>query len=199
VKRSRLASALGIFGGAFDPPHNGHDALVRAAKEALDLGRVIVLVAAVPAHKHVETAASVRLELVRAAFPEDEVILDEHPRTVDALRAHPEWIDPVFLIGADEFSEFLSWKEPDEVLRLARLGVAARPEYPSGDLQPVLDGLATPERVLFFELAQPAASRELRARLERGEGPGDLVPAAVAAIIERDGLYGRPPGYTDHA
>ena len=77
--------------------------------------------------------------------------------------------------------------------------MAARPEYPSGDLQPVLDGLATPERVLFFELAQPAASRELRARLERGEGPGDLVPAAVAAIIERDGLYGRPPGYTDHA
>jgi len=194
-----LASALGIFGGAFDPPHNGHRALVSAAKAALDLGRVIVLVAAVPAHKHVETAASVRFELVRAAFPEDEVILDEHPRTVDALRAHPEWIDPVFLIGADEFSEFLSWKEPDEVLRLARLGVAGRPEYPSGDLQPVLDGLAAPERVLFFELAQPAASRELRARLERGEWPGDLVPAAVAAIIQRDGLYRRPRGYTDHA
>ena len=191
--------ATGIFGGAFDPPHNGHVALVRAAKEALGLERVIVLVVAAPAHKHVDTPASVRLALARAAFPEDEVVLDEHPRTVDALRAHPEWADPVFLIGADEFGDFLSWKEPDEVLRLARLGVATRPGYPRERLQPVLDQLAAPERVLFFELEQPAASRELRARLEHGEGPGDLLPPAVAAIIEREGLYGRPPGYTGAA
>ena len=193
------APSTGIFGGAFDPPHNGHVALVRTAKEALGLGRVIVLVAAHPAHKRVETPASVRLELAHAAFPEDEAVLDEHPRTVDALRAHPEWADPVFLIGADEFGEFLSWKEPDEVLQLTRLGVAARPGYPRDRLQPVLDRLEAPERVLFFELEQPVASRELRARLERGEGPDDLVPPAVAAIIEREGLYGRPPGYTGPA
>ena len=189
----------GIFGGAFDPPHNGHVALVRAAKEGLGLARVIVLVTAAPGHKRVDTPASVRLALARAAFPGEEVLLDEHPRTVDALRAHPEWDDPVFLIGADEFAEFLSWKEPDEVLRLARLGVAARPAYPPERLQSVLDRLAAPERVLFFELAEPVASRELRARLERGEGPGDLVPTAVAALIEREDLYSRSPGYTGRA
>ena len=157
------------------------------------------MVAANPAHKRVETPASVRLALARAAFPKDEAVLDEHPRTVDALRAHPEWVDPVFLIGADEFGEFLSWKEPDEVLHLARLGVAARPAYPRERLQPVLDQLQAPERVLFFELEQPVASRELRERLEHGEGPGDLVPPAVAAMIEREGLYARSPGYTGPA
>lgn len=191
--------ATGIFGGVFDPPHNGHAALVRAAKAELGLDRVLILVTADPVHKRVETPAPIRLELARAAFPGDEVVLDEHPRTVDTLRAHPEWVDPVFLIGADEFGEFLSWKEPNEVLRLARLGVAARPGYPRGRLQPVLDRLQAPERVLFFELEQPIASRELRARLERGDGLSDLVPPAVSAIIEREGLYGRSPGYTGPA
>ena len=189
----------GIFGGAFDPPHNGHVALVRAAKEALGLGKVIVLVAANPGHKRVDTPADIRVALSRAAFPEDDVVLDEHARTVDALRAHPEWADPVFLIGADEFCDFLSWKEPDEVLRRAKLGVAARPGYPRDRLQLVLDGLEDPERVLFFELEQPVASRDLRARLEHGGGPGDLVPPEVAAIIERERLYARPPGYTGPA
>jgi nicotinate-nucleotide adenylyltransferase len=192
-------AATGIFGGAFDPPHNGHVALVHAARETLGLGRVIVLVTADPAHKRVTTPASVRLAMAEAAFPEDDVVLDEHPRTVDALRAHPEWDDPVFLIGADEFGEFLSWKEPNEILRLARLGVAARPGFARDRLEAVLGRLEAPERVLFFELEQPAASRALRARLEHGEGPGELVPPAVGAIIEREGLYGRFPGYTGPA
>ena len=192
-------AALGLFGGAFDPPHNGHVALVRAAKAALRLERVIVLVAADPAHKRVGTPAGARLEMASAAFPTDEVILDEHSRTVDALRAHSEWGNPVFLIGADEFEEFLSWQEPDQVLRLARLGVAARPGHPPERLSAVLDRLETPERVLFFDLEQPVASRELRARLERGESARELLPGAVASIIEREGLYGRAPGYTGAA
>src|SRR5258708_5583336 len=82
---------------------------------------------AAPGHKQVETPADVRLRLAQAAFPGDEVVLDEHPRTIDLLRAHPEWRDPIFLIGADQFRSFLTWKEPDEVLRRARLGVATRP------------------------------------------------------------------------
>jgi nicotinate-nucleotide adenylyltransferase len=188
-------ASLALFGGAFDPPHDGHVALVRAAKDALGLDRVIVLVAAAPAHKDVRTPAGIRLELARAAFPDDDVLLDEHPRTVDTLRAHPEWADPVFLVGADEFAQFLSWKEPDEILRLARLGVFARSGSPRDRAEGVLAKLERPERVRFFELAEPAASRELRARF----GPNPPVPAAVAAIIERERLYSRPPGYTGAA
>ncbi|HEX7626964.1 MAG TPA: adenylyltransferase/cytidyltransferase family protein, partial [Gaiellaceae bacterium] len=107
---------IGLFGGSFDPPHRGHVELARRAKEELGLERLVVLVSASPGHKHVDTPAAARLALAQAAFPGDEVVLDEHARTVDALRAHPEWGDPVFLIGADQFCDFLSWKEPDEVL-----------------------------------------------------------------------------------
>ena len=150
---------------------------------------MLVLVAERPAHKPVGTPAEVRLELARAAFPDDEVVLDEHARTVDTLRAHPEWRDPVFLLGADAFCEFATWKEPDEVLRLARLGVAARPGFPRSRLDPVLATLEAPERVLFFELEVPIASRELRARHELA----GAVPPAVARLIEREGLYGASP------
>ena len=191
---------IGLFGGAFDPPHVGHVALVRAAKAALALDRVIVIVVADPGHKDVQTPADVRLELTRAAFPDDEVVLDEHPRTVDLLRDHPEWDDPVFLVGADVFSGFLDWKEPAEVLRLARLGVATRPGYSPERLRETLERLEAPERVLFFDLApQPASSHELRARLGRGEGAGAAIPHAVLAIIERDGLYGGERRYTQPA
>ena len=190
---------IGLFGGAFDPPHFGHVALLRAAKEHLELERVLVLVAANPAHKHVETPAPLRLELARAAFPEEEVVLDEHARTVDTLRAHLDWVDPVFVIGADEFAGFLDWKEPGEVLRLVRLGVATRPGFPRERLDPVLAALNDPGRVRFFDIEPlPIASSELRARLDRGEDVHELVPAAVWELIRRERLYGSP-SYTGRA
>lgn len=182
---------IGLYGGSFDPPHRGHVELARRAKEELGLGRLVVLVSADPGHKHVDTPADVRLRLARAAFPDDEVVLDDHARTVDTLRAHPEWADPVFLLGADEFCDFPAWKEPDEVLRLTRLAVATRPGYPREKLQTVLETLTEPERVLFFEIEPtPVASRELRARLVSGDDVGaDLTPA-VAELVRAEGLYG---------
>ncbi len=190
---------IGLFGGAFDPPHNGHVALADRARAALALDGLVVVVAAEPAHKVVTTPAESRFELARAAFPDETVVLDDHPRTVDMLRDHPEWEGAVFLLGADEFASFLGWKEPEEVLLRVTLGVATRPGFPRKVLDPVLTRLEHPERVEFFELEpHPIASSELRARLDRGEDVSDLVPAAVWKLIAEDGLYGLP-GYTEHS
>ena len=191
---------IGLYGGSFDPPHRGHVELARRAKEELGLDRLVVLVSADPGHKHVDTPVDVRLRLARAAFPDDEVVLDEHARTVDMLRAHPEWEDALFLIGADEFSDFASWKEPDEVLSHTRVAVATRPGFPRDRLDAVLAQLEHPERVSFFEIEPtPVASRDLRARLAAGEDVGDEVPPAVAEILGREGLYPRIAGYTGTA
>jgi nicotinate-nucleotide adenylyltransferase len=180
---------IGLLGGAFDPPHVGHVALADAAERQLGLDGVVVVVVADPGHKDVHCPAETRLRLARAAFPEREVELDRHARTVDMLR-EGRWRDPVFLIGADEFADFPTWKEPEAVLELARLGVAGRPGYPRERLEQVLSRLEHPERVLFFELDPvPVSSSEIRERVARGESIDGLVPAAVAREIAEGGLY----------
>jgi nicotinate-nucleotide adenylyltransferase len=180
---------IGLLGGAFDPPHNGHVALADAAKRQFAFDDFLVLVSAHPGHKRVVLDAQTRLSLARLAFPHDRVVLDEHARTIDSLRAG-NWSDPLFLIGADEFCDFLGWKDPESVLQLARLGVATRPGYPREKLDAVLERLREPDRVLFFEIDPwPVASRELRERLERGESVDGFVPAPVAEAIRESGLY----------
>ena len=184
-------SVIGLLGGAFDPPHNGHVALAATARRQFGFDEFVVLVSERPAHKAVVLDAATRLELTRAAFPDDKVELDDHPRTVDTLRAG-RWHDPLFLVGADEFCDFMTWKDPEGVLELARLGVATRPGYPRERLDAVLDRLAHPGRVLFFELDPLAvASRDVRERLAHGKPIDDLVPARVAEQIREHGLYRR--------
>jgi nicotinate-nucleotide adenylyltransferase len=184
----------GILGGAFDPPHEGHVALAKAAKKRFALDRLLVLVAAAPGHKAVEAPAEDRLALARAAFPDEDVRLDDHARTIDLLREE-RFDDALFLIGADEFCDFLDWKDPNGVLELTRLGVATRPGYPEGRIENVLARLEHPERVEFFGIEpHPVASRELRERLGRGQALDGLVPPRVAELIRERGLYRRRGG-----
>jgi nicotinate-nucleotide adenylyltransferase len=142
-----------------------------------------------PEHKDVYLPADDRLDLVRAAFPDDDVRLDPYPRTIDLLRAEP-FDDPLFVIGADQFRDLPTWKEPDEVLERTRLAVATRPGFPREALEEVLSQLRRRDRVVFFDLEpNPAASRDIRAAVAAGEPLDGLVPEAVARLIRERGLY----------
>ena len=97
----------------------------------------------------------------------------------------------IFLVGADQFANFLTWREPD-VLEYVRLGVATRPGYPHEQLDYVLERLRRPERVELFDMEPaPISSSEIRAKTEAGEPIDGLVPPAVQAEIERLRLYRR--------
>ena len=174
-----------LLGGAFDPPHNGHVALAAAVRDRF--GEPVVLVTEDPGHKTTAASAEDRLALARAAFPDYDVELDPHGRTIDLLRAG-RYDDPLVVIGADEYREFATWKEPEDVLRLARLAVATRPGFPvEGDVE-------------WFEIEPlPIASRELRTRVAAGEPIDAFVPPAVAALIRERGLYVSAPGYTENS
>ena len=174
----------GLLGGSFDPPHNGHVALAKAALEQLPIDRLVVLVAKRPGHREAPVVdAEARLELARAAFPDAEVELESHPFTVDAVRGS-RFENAVFILGADQAAAFHTWKTPEEVLKHVRLAVGTRAGYPEPDLSRYGD------RVLRFRLESPdVSSSEVRRRVAAREPIDDLVPTAVARLIEECGLY----------
>jgi nicotinate-nucleotide adenylyltransferase len=188
-------AVVGILGGVFDPPHDGHVALARTAVRALGLDELLVLVVADPGHKATPTPAETRLELARLAFQDirqAHVELDRHARTVDSLEERrPE--DAFFILGADELADFEHWKSPRRVLELVRLAVAMRPGVPRDAVEAVRERLGAPDRVVEFDLDPvPISSSEVRARIGRGEQVDDLVPPGVATAIARHGLYASP-------
>ena len=175
---------IGLLGGSFDPPHNGHVAIADAAVEQLPLDRLVVLVAERPGHREPPTVdTDTRLKLARAAFPDADVELETHPFTVDAVRGS-RFDDAVFILGTDQAAAFGSWKEPEEVLKHVKLGVGTRAGYPQPDLNRFGD------RVLRFELDSPnVSSSEVRRRVAAGETIDHLLPPAVARLIEELELY----------
>ena len=184
--------AVGLLGGVFDPPHVGHLELARAALEQLELEALLILVVAEPGHKRATTPAETRLELTRLAFEDMasvRVELDRHSRTVDSLEER-ELGDAIFILGADELSDFSRWKRPERVLELVRLAVAMRPGVSDEQIREARIRLAAPKRILSFDMpAIPVSSSEIRERVARGESIDGLVPARVAAAIVRLGLY----------
>jgi len=181
-----------LLGGTFNPPHNGHVALARTALDHFGLERLLALVVVDPGHRSVVLDFSTRMRLAELAFgdlPRTDVVAEEHRYTVDAVRGG-RFGDAIFLVGADEFAGFPTWKDPDGVLAEVRLGVATRPGFFRDALEPVLESLERPDRVEFFDIPElPISGTDLRARAARGEPLDSLVPAAVAAEIDRLGLY----------
>jgi nicotinate-nucleotide adenylyltransferase len=190
---------VGLLGGAFDPPHNGHVVLAAEAIRHFGLEILVVVVTGEPPHKRVETDAETRYALAAAAFGDRpgmqlsrfELESEGPSYTVRTARwARAAYGDVVFVVGADEFADFGSWHDPDGVLEEVRLGVATRPGYPRARLDAVLGKLDTPERVEVFEIpAFAASSTEVRERVSRGERIDDLVPTRVAELIATLGLY----------
>jgi nicotinate-nucleotide adenylyltransferase len=186
-------SCTGLLGGTFNPPHYGHVGLAAAAKERFDLGELRVHVSTSPPHKRVDVPVETRLELTRLAFPDDTVVRDDRPYSIDTVSGFGD--DAIFLVGADQFANFLTWREPDEILEHVRLGVATRPGYPIERLEDVRAQLRRPERVELFDLEPvPISSSDVRRLAAAGEPVDRLVPPAVAEAIERLGLYRRVTG-----
>jgi nicotinate-nucleotide adenylyltransferase len=192
---------VALFGGAFDPPHNGHVALVEAALEHFQPERLLVFPTGFAPHKPVETSPVIRLRLAEAAFidfdrvlvSDYEIVRDEPSFTLaTTLWAQQLYGDVMFLVGADQFASFDSWHRPNEVLRAARLGVATRPGYREQDLRRQLEKVEDPSRVEFFEIPPtPVSSTEVRSSIARGEDISGLVPLKVSELVGELDLYRR--------
>jgi nicotinate-nucleotide adenylyltransferase len=200
---------LGLLGGTFNPPHLGHLLIAQEAFDQLGLDRVLLIPAAVPPHKEVavDPGAEARLAMVRAAIEGDERFVASDVEvarggpsyTVDTLRAlHATYpgSELTFIVGGDMAASLPTWRDPAEVVALARLAVAEREGAPRAD---ILERLATipgaVERVDFFDLPRIDFSSSLvRRRVAAGRPITYLVPDPVAAYIAQRGLYQSPVG-----
>lgn len=192
----------GVLGGTFDPPHLAHLTLAAAAREALGLDRVLFVPAGNPWRKadRAVTPGAVRLEMVRAAVAPlawAEVSTIEVDRdgpsyaaeTMEALAADGgEWW---FILGSDALADLPHWHEPQRLLAAARLAVAVRPPaalHIDEATRAALPGLEARVDVVPMP-ALDVSSTGLRARIRIGSTTKVLVPEAVRAVIEAQGLY----------
>jgi nicotinate-nucleotide adenylyltransferase len=203
-ERGRSAR-IGILGGMFNPPHLGHIALARAAATQLDLDRVLLTPVLVPPHKPAkwDPGAEQRLAMCRLAAQHDplvEVCTLELERpgpsyTVDTLRAiHANQPDAelTLILGADMARTLGSWREPREILKLARLAVAERDEVTRREVLDALAPLVGADRVTFLDMApRDISSSRVRRDLAAGEQIDELVGPDVATHIAENELYGR--------
>ncbi len=202
---------LGILGGTFNPPHEGHVRCALQALAQLNLDRVLLMPVRVPPHKEAEDDPGIehRLAMCRLAVGDDErlgVSELELRRpgpsyTVDTLRALHE-DEPArelaFILGADMARTLPQWREPTEILSLARLAVAERDGTAREEIRQALAELRGEDRVDFLDLpAIDVSSSALRERVAAGQSIDGLVPDAVAAYIAEHCLYQRDPDASD--
>ena len=196
-----MSRRIGMFGGAFDPPHLGHVALARAAVEQLHLDELRVFPTGQAWHKARELSPGEhRLAMAQLAFADvPNAVVDgrELQRagptyTVDTLRElHREFPQAQFLlvIGADQAEDLHGWRESAEIARLATVSIAARAR-PMGyaadfDASRLPEGPREP-----LELPPvPVSSTEVRRLAAAGEGIAGLVPPGVARYIAQHNLY----------
>jgi nicotinate-nucleotide adenylyltransferase len=198
----RGPSRIGVFGGTFDPPHQGHVTVAKDVADALFLDRVLWVPARVPPHKSGAglTEPALRREMVAAAVAVDarfsvcdlELERDGPSWTVDTLRtlraSHP-LADLFLIMGADQLRTFESgWREPEVILALSTLAIMDRRGESAAELAPPLPGM---ERAVHVPVTRiDVSSSQLRSRVRHGEDISSLVPRGVQDIILREALYG---------
>jgi nicotinate-nucleotide adenylyltransferase len=195
-----------VLGGTFNPPHAGHLSLALAAAEELGLTRVLLTPALVAPHKlsAPDPGAEHRLRMCL-------LLADEDPRlgvcplelerpgpsyTVDTLRsiqASEPSAELTLIVGADMARTLPTWREPPEILRLARLAVAAREGTEREAVADALAGLDGAASVKFLEMAPiEVSSSQVRDRIAAGGRVDGLLPSGVARYVAGHGLYRQP-------
>jgi nicotinate-nucleotide adenylyltransferase len=192
---------IGVFGGTFDPPHNGHVLPVEAAAMKFQLGRVLYVPARLSPHKeNSPTDPRHRVAMLALAIqgrPDWSIDLDELDReapsfTLDTLRgvAKRHSGDELWLLmGTDVLSTFARWRQPEEIVKLARIAAFHREPFVGESLVvPEVAGLS--DRLSVFDAGSVKISAtDIRDDLVKGRSVAGRVPVPVAEYITKQGLY----------
>jgi nicotinate-nucleotide adenylyltransferase len=189
---------IGVYGGTFDPPHVGHLVLAEAAREQLQLDKVLFIPAGDPWRKsdRIVSPAHHRLEMTRLAVEgnprfevEDYEVIREGPsytvETLEILQEHfPHETELFLILGEDALADVPNWHQAERLVELSTLAVANR----RGVTMPQLPF----DRARVVPVVMPGidvSATELRLRAARGLSLRYQVPDAVIRYIEQHKLY----------
>ena len=197
---------IGIYGGTFSPPHNGHIAAAKAFMEQMWLDFLYVIPTATPPHKEMDVPvdAAHRLEMCRLAFADVEgvYVSDMEMRrggrsyTVDTLRELTGEDRRLFLLcGTDMMLTLDQWREPEEIFKLSY------PVYIRREKDALLDKMIVQKiadynqkygKVVRRIVTEPIelSSNLVREKMKNGEDVSGLIPASVEKYIRDNHLYG---------
>lgn len=191
---------VGIFGGAFNPIHNGHTALVRAASEALKLRETLIIPTAVSPHKKREGASfEERMEMCGIVFGGEagytvsdiEQKLGAPNYTIHTVRAlkdiYPKDTEFYLILGGDMLFYFEHWYRNEALRKECRVVAAARENDSYTDLVEYANELGR-VKVLNLPVIEVSSS-EIREKIRRGESTAGLLDGRVRAYIDERGLY----------
>ena len=203
-----MSGGILLYGGTFDPIHNGHLIVCRAAAEKLGVEKVILIPSAVPPHKQdkICSAPQDRLALAQLAVegePLFKVCDCEMKRpgpsyTLDTVRGFQDRcgqeISLYWLIGADSIGELASWYKIEQLVQECTIVTAVRPGYKEPDFSGLEKVLSKSQIARLQEncLATPLieiSATDIRRRVARGTSIRYMTPVAVQDYIEKTGLY----------
>lgn len=189
-----------LYGGAFDPLHNGHLATIAALLNSGVIDEVFVIPSGDRPDKPTCTSAEVRLEMcsvaVREAFANDPrvVVSDLHSAqrvgyaTIDLVRYFHS--DPSreisVVVGHELLGELHTWKEADALKREARFVVVKRPGVPPPAAP---EGWAIAILPVSYEAGVAVSSTALRSMLKEGRSCAGLMPSSIERFCRERGLY----------
>jgi len=193
---------LAVFGGTFDPPHNGHLALCLFARELLDLDRLMISVSNNPfklgskaGDVHRTHMAELLSSEVNSTVSCCEVSTWELEKrqpsyTVDLVRhfhAHYPNDTLTLLVGEDSFRDFSSWKEHEKLPFLCNIVVFRRAS--TQENRSPSDYHLWESAITFINFAYGVSSTEVRELVAAGKSISTLVPASVHRYINEHALY----------
>ncbi|HMN47599.1 MAG TPA: nicotinate-nucleotide adenylyltransferase [Ignavibacteriaceae bacterium] len=189
-------SRVGIFGGTFDPIHHGHLITAQSVKEIRALDKIIFIPAFISPHKQHEKASSAehRIKMLKLALDEipffecSDFEIKQHTisYTVDTLREFKKYYDSIdLIIGYDNIFKFHTWKDPDEILKLANIVVLRRKSsYPIDYIDKYV------ESAIFVQTRGiEISATDIRNRVHANLPIHYLVPKEVEDYIYKHNLY----------
>jgi nicotinate-nucleotide adenylyltransferase len=196
-----LPIRLGVYGGAFDPPHLAHVALAQSAVEQYDLDELRILPTGHAWHKtRTLTAASHRISMAKIAFEDiSQACIDERETlrsgatytidTLQELQAENPQAKLFLLMGQDQWQLFPQWHRYRDILQIATVLVALRADSITGNGQKdsVYEGKIAYQTIRM--VASPISATQIRHLAQQQQAIDHLVKPAVARYIDAHRLY----------